>query len=173
LKLLEENQLFLKPDKCEFKKTKVEYLGVVISHNSVEMDPTMTVPSFDNIGFKKQLDSALSIVPWMAFEWTEEKKYLSLHVEYTPSLQCLRPEQNSTHTQWCKLFCFFIIIYNYIYFFNLNAAKLTVYQNGLTPGDKRYFSYQATCTERPQPDSLKRKLDTPDGSPYESKRRAV
>jgi hypothetical protein len=39
LKLLEENQLFLKLDKCEFEKTKVEYLGVIISHNSVEMDP--------------------------------------------------------------------------------------------------------------------------------------
>jgi hypothetical protein len=39
LQLLKENQLFLKPDKCEFEKTKVEYLGVVISHNSVEMDP--------------------------------------------------------------------------------------------------------------------------------------
>jgi hypothetical protein len=39
LKLLEENQLFLKPDKCKFERTKVEYLGVIISHNSVEMDP--------------------------------------------------------------------------------------------------------------------------------------
>jgi hypothetical protein len=29
----------LKPDKCEFEKTKVEYLGVIISHNSIEMDP--------------------------------------------------------------------------------------------------------------------------------------
>ena len=38
LKLLEENKLFLKPDKCEFEKTKVEYLRVVILHNSVEMD---------------------------------------------------------------------------------------------------------------------------------------
>ena len=39
LKLLEENQLFLKLDKCEFEKTQVEYLGVIVSHNSVEMDP--------------------------------------------------------------------------------------------------------------------------------------
>jgi hypothetical protein len=30
LKLLEENKLFLKPDKCEFEKTKVEYLGVIV-----------------------------------------------------------------------------------------------------------------------------------------------
>jgi hypothetical protein len=39
LELLQKHQLFLKPDKCEFEKTKVEYLGLVISHNSVEMDP--------------------------------------------------------------------------------------------------------------------------------------
>jgi hypothetical protein len=39
LQVLEDNQLFLKPSKCEFEKTKVEYLGVIISHNSVEMDP--------------------------------------------------------------------------------------------------------------------------------------
>ena len=38
LKLLEENQLFLKLDKCEFEQTKVEYLWVIISYNSVEMD---------------------------------------------------------------------------------------------------------------------------------------
>jgi len=39
LALLKKHKLFLKPDKCEFEKTKVEYLGVIVSHNSVEMDP--------------------------------------------------------------------------------------------------------------------------------------
>jgi transposase InsO family protein len=39
LQLLQKHELFLKPDKCEFEKTRVEYLGLIISHNSVEMDP--------------------------------------------------------------------------------------------------------------------------------------
>jgi RNase H-like domain found in reverse transcriptase/Reverse transcriptase (RNA-dependent DNA polymerase) len=39
LALLKKHKLFLKPDKCKFEKTKVEYLGVIISHNSIEMDP--------------------------------------------------------------------------------------------------------------------------------------
>jgi hypothetical protein len=38
LKILQDNDLYLKPDKCEFEKTKVEYLGLIISHNHVEMD---------------------------------------------------------------------------------------------------------------------------------------
>ena len=37
--LLQKHNLYLKPEKCEFEKTEVEYLGVVISHNSVRMDP--------------------------------------------------------------------------------------------------------------------------------------
>jgi len=39
LDLLEKHKLYLRPDKCEFEKTMVEYLGVIISHNSVSMDP--------------------------------------------------------------------------------------------------------------------------------------
>jgi hypothetical protein len=34
-----EHKLYLRPEKCEFEKTKIEYLGVIISHNKVEMDP--------------------------------------------------------------------------------------------------------------------------------------
>ena len=39
LGILQENNLFLKPEKCEFEKTEIEYLRVVISENSVRMDP--------------------------------------------------------------------------------------------------------------------------------------
>src|SRR6202034_2405493 len=61
LKLLEENQLFLKPDKCEFEKTKLEYLGVVISHNSVEMDPVKVggVAEWPTPTSKKEVQSFL------------------------------------------------------------------------------------------------------------------
>jgi hypothetical protein len=36
---LAEHKLFLRPEKCEFEKTKIEYLGLVISKNHIEMDP--------------------------------------------------------------------------------------------------------------------------------------
>ena len=39
LKRLAEHDLFCKPEKCEFEVPKVEYLGVLVSHNRVEMDP--------------------------------------------------------------------------------------------------------------------------------------
>ena len=61
LKLLEENQLYLKLDKCEFEKTWVEYLGVIISHNSIEMDPAKVtgVVEWPVPSTKKELQSFL------------------------------------------------------------------------------------------------------------------
>jgi hypothetical protein len=36
---MREHKLYLRPEKCEFEKTKIEYLSIIISHNKVEMDP--------------------------------------------------------------------------------------------------------------------------------------
>ena len=36
---LRKHKLYLKAEKCEFEKTRIEYLGLIISQNSVEMDP--------------------------------------------------------------------------------------------------------------------------------------
>jgi hypothetical protein len=33
-----EYTLYLQPEKCEFEKTRMEYLGIIISHNKVKMD---------------------------------------------------------------------------------------------------------------------------------------
>jgi hypothetical protein len=40
---MHEHKLFLQHDKCEFEKTCIEYLGVIISHNCVKMDPVKIV----------------------------------------------------------------------------------------------------------------------------------
>ncbi len=39
LQWLRENKLFLKAEKCEFEVLETEYLGVIISENSIRMDP--------------------------------------------------------------------------------------------------------------------------------------
>src|SRR6266850_3397966 len=40
LDILEKNDLYLKPEKCEFLKREIDYLGVVIGNNKIKMDPT-------------------------------------------------------------------------------------------------------------------------------------
>jgi hypothetical protein len=39
LDTLWKHKLFLKPEKCRFEQTKIEYLGLIISENQVKMDP--------------------------------------------------------------------------------------------------------------------------------------
>jgi reverse transcriptase-like protein len=64
MELLQKHKLFLKPDKCEFEKTTVEYLGVVISHNSVEMDPVKVAGVTDWLTptNKKEVQSFLGFI---------------------------------------------------------------------------------------------------------------
>jgi len=38
LQVLQEHKLFLRPEKCEFWKERIEYLGLVISENKVSID---------------------------------------------------------------------------------------------------------------------------------------
>ena len=40
LNKLERHDLFLKPEKCQFERTKVEFLGVVLKDGTISMDPT-------------------------------------------------------------------------------------------------------------------------------------
>jgi len=37
---LEENDLYLKPEKCTFKQEEIDYLGVIVGHNTIKMDPS-------------------------------------------------------------------------------------------------------------------------------------
>ena len=64
MELLQKYKLFLKLEKCEFEKMTVEYLGVVISHNSVEMDPVKVagVANWPVLTNKKEVQSFLGFI---------------------------------------------------------------------------------------------------------------
>jgi hypothetical protein len=37
--ICQENELFLKPEKCEFEQREVEYLGAIVGDGKIRMDP--------------------------------------------------------------------------------------------------------------------------------------
>ena len=39
LRRLQKNDLYLRPEKCEFEQEQIEYLGLVIWEGEVQMDP--------------------------------------------------------------------------------------------------------------------------------------
>jgi hypothetical protein len=43
LRILRENKLYLKPEKCEFEKSEIEFLGVIVGNGQVRMDPKKVV----------------------------------------------------------------------------------------------------------------------------------
>src|ERR1700720_1946871 len=61
LERLREYKLYLRHDKCEFAKTKVEYLGLIISHGQAEMDPVKIagVAEWPTPDCKKEVQSFL------------------------------------------------------------------------------------------------------------------
>ena len=42
LKKLRQHDLYLKPEKCQFEQQRIEFLGVILQHGTVNMDPTKT-----------------------------------------------------------------------------------------------------------------------------------
>jgi hypothetical protein len=61
---MREHKLYLRPEKCEFEKTRIEYLGVIISHNKVEMDPVKVagVADWPTPSNKKEVQSFVGFV---------------------------------------------------------------------------------------------------------------
>jgi hypothetical protein len=61
---MHEHKLYLRPEKCEFEKTRIKYLGVIISHNKVEMDPVKIagVADWPTPSNKKEVQSFVSFV---------------------------------------------------------------------------------------------------------------
>jgi hypothetical protein len=61
---MHKHKLYLQPEKCEFEKTRIEYLGVIISHNKVEMDLVKIagVTDWPMPSDKKEVQSFVSFV---------------------------------------------------------------------------------------------------------------
>jgi hypothetical protein len=61
---MREHKLYLRPEKCEFEKTRIEYLGVIISHNKVEMDPIKIteVADYPTPSNKKEVQSFVGFI---------------------------------------------------------------------------------------------------------------
>jgi hypothetical protein len=61
---MHEHKLYLRLEKCKFEQTRIEYLGVIISHNKVEMDPVKIVGVADWLtpSNKKEVQSFVSFV---------------------------------------------------------------------------------------------------------------
>jgi hypothetical protein len=61
---MHEHKLYLQPEKCEFEKVRIEYLGVIISHNKVEIDLVRIagVVDWPTPSNKKEVQSFVSFV---------------------------------------------------------------------------------------------------------------
>ena len=64
MEVLQKYSLSLKPEKCEFERTSIEYLGVVVSHDSVKMDPKKVagVLEWPTPSNKKEVQSFLGFI---------------------------------------------------------------------------------------------------------------
>jgi hypothetical protein len=61
---MREHKLYLWPEKCKFEKVRIEYLGIIISHNKVEMDPVKIAGAADwpTPSNKKEVQSFVGFV---------------------------------------------------------------------------------------------------------------
>ena len=64
MEVLQKYGLSLKPEKCEFEKTSIKYLRVVVSHDSVKMDPAKVaaVSEWPTPSNKKEVQSFLGFI---------------------------------------------------------------------------------------------------------------
>jgi hypothetical protein len=101
---LREHRLFLQLEKCEFEKT-IEYLGVIISHNHVEMDPVKVAgiaswPTPENkkdvqqfldfTNFYRRFIRAFSDVAWPLFDLAKKGVAWTWTTAATAAFQALK-----------------------------------------------------------------------------------
>ena len=68
LHILTDNDLYLKPQKCQFKAIKVEYLGVIIHKDSITIDP-VKVQGVKNWKQPMTLKEVWAFLGFLNFYW--------------------------------------------------------------------------------------------------------
>ena len=97
MELLRKHNLFLKPKKCKFEKTEVEYLGVIISQNSVKMDPVKVagVTEWPTPSNRKEVQSFLGSTNFY-------RRFIQGFSHLVRPLSNLM--QKDTEWRWCNMF---------------------------------------------------------------------
>ena len=119
LRQLQDNDLYLKPKKCEFNKTVIEYLGLVVKEGQLSMDPVKLkgITEWPTPSTVKQLRAFLGFGNFyhrfiqkfseiamslngllkknVPFEWTAEcqEAFLTLKRRFTEEPVLLMPDQ--------------------------------------------------------------------------------
>ena len=75
LEILVEHKLCLHPEKCEFQKEQIKYLGLVVSENKVSMDPVKVaeVQEWPTLELWTDIQAFLTI-EWPLFDLTQANK---------------------------------------------------------------------------------------------------
>jgi hypothetical protein len=77
LKCLQDNNLYLRPKKCEFKKESVEYLSLIISEGQVRMDPAK-VTAVKLWASPKNLRNVCAFIGFANFYWRFIKDFAKI-----------------------------------------------------------------------------------------------
>ena len=123
MEVLQKYGLSLKPEKCEFERTSVEYLGVVVSHDSVKMDPAKVAGVSELSGdslFTQPLTSAHSTLPYILDNSNPNSDPFSVTLRDIPS-----------RTPYIPLFYF--------------PLFLVVYNLGLILAEESSYSFRTSC----------------------------
>jgi len=105
LEILVEHKLFLRPEKCEFHRSQIEYLGLVISENKVKMDPVKVArvcewPTLENrtdvqafigfVNFYCRFIRDFSTIARPLFDLTHSDKVWNWDTKEQKAFECLK-----------------------------------------------------------------------------------
>jgi len=111
LEVLAEHKLFLRPEKCEFHQKRIEYLGLVISENKVEMDPVKVArvhdwPTLENwtdvqafigfVNFYHRFIRDFSTIARPLFDLTYSNKAWNWDAKEQEAFECLKTAVTTT-----------------------------------------------------------------------------